>query len=191
MRKVVSGMVFALAALALGAGKDPFADGPPVPSFSLVAAGIATGKPLPRPQWCACNGEGGEDRSPALRWSGAPKGTRSFAVTVFDPDAPGNGFWHWAVADIPAGVGHLPEGAGTDRLRLPHGAVELRNSAGDLGYMGAAPPSGSGTHHYIFSVHALDVSRLDLPRNAVARDIAAAIRGHELARASVVPVAGE
>ncbi|HXP91752.1 MAG TPA: YbhB/YbcL family Raf kinase inhibitor-like protein [Fibrobacteria bacterium] len=191
MRKVVFGSVIALAGLALAAGKDPFAGFPPVPSFSLVATGIGTGKPLPRPQWCACNGEGGDDRSPALRWSGAPKTTRSYAVTVFDPDAPGDGFWHWAVVDIPATAGHLPEGAGTDPSQLPKGAFALRNGAGDYGYMGAAPPPGSGVHRYIFSLHALDVSSLRLPKNAVARDIAAAMRGHEIARAVVIPVAGE
>lgn len=176
----------ALAAL-LQSPNDPFAGFPKVPSFSLVATGLETGKPLPRPQWSAYNHAGGNDLSPALRWSGAPAGTQSYAVTVFDPDAPGKGFWHWAVVDIPATVGNLAEGVGSGGL--PQGAYPLENDAGQPRYMGAAPPAGSGVHRYIFSIHALDVPSLKLPKGVPARKLVEAMRGHELARATVVGLA--
>lgn len=188
MQKILPSTVAALAAL-LQAANDPFAGFPKVPSFSLAATGMETGKPLPRAQWSAYNHAGGSDVSPALRWSGAPEGTKSYAVTVFDPDAPGKGFWHWAVVDLPADARDLPEGAGSGASGLPKGAFDLRNDLGQARYMGAAPPPGSGVHRYIFAVHALDVPTLGLPKGASAQSIVGAMRGHELARAAVVGLA--
>jgi len=188
MSKILPATVVALATL-IQAANDPFADFPKVPSFVLVATGLETGKPLPRAQWSAYNHAGGNDISPALRWSGAPAGTQSYVVTVFDPDAPGKGFWHWFVVDIPADVGGLPEGAGTGSAKLPKGAHSMLNDAGVAGYMGAAPPPGSGVHHYIFAVHALDVPTLGLTTETSARSVVEALRGHELARATVVGLA--
>lgn len=102
--------------------------------------------------------EGGEDRSPQVSWSAGPEGTKTYVVTVFDPDAPtASGFWHWSVANIPATVTSLPEGActGGDFAGLPEGAVVLRNDAGFKGFVGAAPPEGHGPHRYILAVHAV------------------------------------
>src|SRR3712207_9373306 len=109
-------------------------------------------------------GAGGEDRSPQLSWSGFPEGTRSFAVTVFDPDAPTvSGFWHWAAANIPASVTELPADAGRkDTPDLPPGAVQLANDGGFAGYVGAAPPAGHGPHRYFVVVHAVDNETLDV-----------------------------
>lgn len=106
-------------------------------------------------------GVGGENISPALAWSGAPEGTRSFAITCFDPDAPtGSGWWHWVVTDIPAGVTSLAEGA-----PLPAGARTWTNDYGYPGWGGPWPPPGPA-HHYVFTVFAVGVDRLDVPDEA-------------------------
>lgn len=95
---------------------DPYDALPKLPSFSLTSASITDGQPLATPQVSGIMGAGGEDVSPQLSWSGFPEGTRSFAVTVYDPDAPTlSGFWHWAVANLPADVTELPAGAGDGR----------------------------------------------------------------------------
>jgi Raf kinase inhibitor-like YbhB/YbcL family protein len=111
-------------------------------------------------------GSGGEDVSPQLSWSGFPEATRSFAVTVYDPDAPtASGFWHWAVANLPATVTDLPAGVG-DGSDLPGDAVTLVNDAGMRRFIGAAPPAGHGAHRYFVVVHAVKVEKLELAEDA-------------------------
>ncbi len=129
----------------------------------------------------------GKNISPELFWRDEPKGTKSFAVTVFDPDAPtGKGWWHWVVFDIPAGVHHLPRGAGSGRKTgLPKGAVESLNDFGTVGYGGACPPKGDRAHRYIFTVYALDVERLPAGPKTPPREVARMIEEHALARASL------
>ena len=114
------------------------------PSFRVSSESFQDGQTLPPAQRGAATGAGAKDESPQLSWSGAPAGTRGYAVTVFDPDAPGHGgFWHWAVLDLPADVTSLPAGAGSRQGgHLPPGAFQLRNDGGTTGYMGAAPPRG-------------------------------------------------
>jgi Raf kinase inhibitor-like YbhB/YbcL family protein len=103
----------------------------------------------------------GSNRSPELSWHDAPAGTRSFAVTVFDPDAPGPGWWHWAVAQIPANVTRLPENASASGYLKKLGAVEARNDFDIDGYGGPCPPAGK-PHRYVITVYALNTTDLRL-----------------------------
>lgn len=119
-------------------------------------------------------GCGGSNVSPRIDWSGLPPGTRSLALTVFDRDArKGAGWWHWAVADIPASAPGLEPGAGAaGGAALPAGARQLRSSFGKQAYGGPCPPPGSGQHHYAFTLWALPMVRLDLPPDADAAQLA-------------------
>jgi hypothetical protein len=111
----------------------------------------------------------GANVSPALDWSGAPAGTKSFAVTVYDPDAPtGSGWWHWVVFNIPADVKGLPKNAGTQADLLPAGSVQSRTDFGKPGYGGPCPPTGDKPHRYQFTVYALKTDKLPLDENAPA-----------------------
>jgi Raf kinase inhibitor-like YbhB/YbcL family protein len=170
--------------------RDPYAELPRLPTFSVTSTDVADGETLPKAQVSGILGAGGEDISPQLSWSGFPDGTRSFAVTVYDPDAPtAAGFWHWAVADIPASVTSLDSGAGDDTgSGLPAGAVRLANDVGLNRYVGAGPPPGHGVHHYYVVVHAVDVETLGLPDGATPTYLGFNLFSHALARATIVPV---
>jgi Raf kinase inhibitor-like YbhB/YbcL family protein len=151
-------------------------------TFTLTSADIRDGGALPDAQVKALG-----DTSPHLSWSGAPEGTKSFAVTCFDPDAPtGSGFWHWTVANIPAHLTELAAGAGAvGGSNLPGGTIQGRTDYGEAGFGGAAPPPGHGPHRYIFTVFAVDVDHLP-----VSADNSGAIFGfnlhfHTLAKASI------
>jgi Raf kinase inhibitor-like YbhB/YbcL family protein len=118
----------------------------------------------------------GNNQSPHLAWSGAPAGTKSFAVTCFDPDAPtGSGFWHWLVVNIPPNVTELPPGAGSADGKLPAGALQTRTDFGKPGYGGPCPPEGDHPHRYLFTVFAVAKEKLD-----VAADTSAAVIGFNL-----------
>ena len=110
----------------------------------------------------------GGDDSPELHWSGAPAGTKSFAVTLFDPDARhGAGFWHWIVFDIDAKTASLPVGAGADAGSVaPPGSVSGKNDFGRIGYSGPCPPEGDKPHRYVFTVYALRTEHLGVPAGA-------------------------
>jgi Raf kinase inhibitor-like YbhB/YbcL family protein len=167
---------------------DPYDFLPQVPTFTVTSTDCAHGRPLALPHVSGVMGAGGEDRSPQLSWSGFPEETRSFAVTVYDPDAPtASGFWHWAVANIPASVTELPTGAGDkDDPALPDGAVQLRNDGGFAGFVGAAPPAGHGPHRYFVVVHAVDTERLDVDADTSPAVLGFNLFFHTLARASLV-----
>ena len=145
---------------------NPYDFLPKLPTFALTSQDVTDGKPLKMAQVSAIMGAGGEDVSPQLSWSGFPEQTRSFAVTVYDPDAPtGSGFWHWAVANLPATCTEPPAGVG-DGSELPGRAVTLVNDAGMRRYVGAAPPAGHGPHRYFIAVHAVKVEQLELSEDA-------------------------
>ncbi|MBK0419765.1 YbhB/YbcL family Raf kinase inhibitor-like protein [Leucobacter sp. CSA1] len=165
---------------------DPYAGMREVPAFEVTSTDIQDGEPLPDELY----GEdaGGANRSPQLSWSGFPEETRSFAVTCFDPDAPtGSGFWHWAVANIPASVTALPAGAGSPgSALLPEGAIAMPNEKREPAFTGAAPPPGTGVHHYWFVVHALDVPRIDVDPQATPAVLGFMMRDAVIARAVLV-----
>ena len=140
----------------------------PAGAFELGSPSIGAGGTIPAAQVYKGFGCTGGNRSPALSWRGAPAGTRSYALTVYDPDAPtGSGWWHWVVVNIPATVHALPAGAGNPpRHAPPAGAREIRNDFGYRAYGGPCPPVGDRPHHYIFTVYALKVPKLDLPADA-------------------------
>ena len=171
---------------------DPFARLPQVPSFTVTSTTVRDGEVLPAAQMSGMFGvPGGADISPQLSWSGAPEGTQSYAVTVYDPDAPTqSGFWHWAVANIPADVTDLPEGAGDDTGKeLPAGAFQLRNDGGQARFIGAAPPAGHGAHRYFITVHALDVADIGVPAEGTPAYLGFNIASHILGRATIVATA--
>ncbi|MCU7843758.1 MAG: YbhB/YbcL family Raf kinase inhibitor-like protein [Candidatus Thiodiazotropha sp. (ex Monitilora ramsayi)] len=112
----------------------------------------------------------GGNISPSLHWKNPPTGTKSFAVTVYDPDAPtGSGWWHWVAFNIPADVRSLPEGAGSsENKRMPMGSIQSRTDFGKPGYGGPCPPAGDEAHRYKFTVYALKTDQLPLDESAPA-----------------------
>jgi Raf kinase inhibitor-like YbhB/YbcL family protein len=171
--------------------RNPYEHLPEVPSFTVTSTDVADGQPMPLAQMSGALGAGGSDTSPQLSWSGFPPQTRSFAVTVFDPDAPlPSGYWHWAVHDIPADVTSLPSGAGSpDGAGLPPGAIQTAGDAGMPHYVGAAPPPGHGPHRYFIAVHALDVEKLNVPAGGSMTTMAWMLYLHTVARAVIAPTA--
>ncbi|MBM9622381.1 YbhB/YbcL family Raf kinase inhibitor-like protein [Streptomyces zhihengii] len=155
---------------------------PPVPSFTVVSEDIEPGSVLKNAQ---VHAEG--DTSPQLRWEGFPEGTRSFAVTCFDPDAPtGSGFWHWVLFDIPVSVTELPAGVGSGSFAgLPAGAVHARNDYGSKNFGGAAPPPGED-HRYVFTVYAVDTEKLGPDADTPPAAVGFNLRFHTLGRAQLI-----
>lgn len=168
---------------------DPYAALPQVPSFEVTSTDVADGEELGDAQVSGIMGAGGGDVSPQLSWSGFPAETKSFAVTVYDPDAPtASGFWHWAVLNVPVTITELGTGAGDDTgSGLPDGAIQLRNDGGGRQFLGAAPPEGHIRHRYFVVVHAVDVETLDVPEDATPAVLGFNLFSHTLGRAQVVP----
>lgn len=132
----------------------------------------------------------GQNVSPALSWSGEPAGTQSFAVTMFDPDAPtGSGWWHWTVWNIPASVHALPEGAGSGGAGLPAGAVQGLTDFGFSHYGGPCPPPGPA-HHYHVTVYALKVPTLPLDSSASGAKVGFNVHFNALAQGEIVGLFG-
>ncbi len=137
-------------------------------------------------------GCGGGDISPALNWTAAPSGTKSFAVTLFDPDAPtGSGFWHWSIFDIPATATGLEKNAGNPQAHLaPAGSVQVRNDYGTIGYGGPCPPKGDKPHHYVFTVFAVDEAQLPPKPDASPAVVGFNLHFHTIAKATLTGLYG-
>lgn len=172
---------------ALGcAGRAPSASG-----FVLSSPDIKEGVTLSNAQVFNSFGCTGENLSPELNWSGAPAGTKSFAVTVYDPDAPtGSGWWHWTVVNLPATTTRLVKGAGNKAKLLPRGAIQGMTDFGKPGFGGACPPPGDKPHRYIFTVHALKVEKLDLSSQASGAMVGYYLGQNTLAKASLTALFG-
>lgn len=130
----------------------------------------------------------GKNQSPQLSWVNAPEGTKSFAVTVYDPDAPtGSGWTHWVVFDIPATITELVTNAGNLSLNLtPKGVIQSLTNYGVAGYGGPCPPEGHGPHQYIITVHALKTDKLGLDANTNPAIVGYYLWNNTLAKASIV-----
>ncbi|HVC57217.1 MAG TPA: YbhB/YbcL family Raf kinase inhibitor-like protein [Stellaceae bacterium] len=175
MRTLLLGIGFAIGATpALAAG------------FSVTAADFANRATMPLAHVCVRYK--GANQSPALSWSGEPAGTKSFAVTMYDPDAPtGSGFWHWTVFNIPADVHELAAGAGDAGSKaLPAGAGEGRNDGGAAHYTGSCPPMGDPPHHYQITVFAVNVAKLPLTADASGAMVGFQLHFNTLAKAQIV-----
>ncbi|MFG2619930.1 YbhB/YbcL family Raf kinase inhibitor-like protein [Streptomyces sp. NPDC048507] len=160
----------------------PHAFHPEVAAFTVRSADLAPGAELG-----AAQVQSGGNLSPQLRWEGFPAGTKSFAVTCFDPDAPtGSGFWHWVLFDLPVSVTELPAGAGSGKFEgLPAGAVHVRNDYGTQDFGGAAPPAGE-RHRYVFTVYAVDEEKLGPGADASPAVVGFNLRFHALGRAQLI-----
>jgi Raf kinase inhibitor-like YbhB/YbcL family protein len=180
MKTPVFKVVLCAAAL-LGATHPAQAD-----SFQLSSPEIKAGAMMDKKFEFNGFGCSGENKSPALHWVGAPKDAKSFAVTVYDPDAPtGSGWWHWSVINIPASVTELKSDAGaTGGANLPAGATQVRIDYGVAGWGGTCPPAGDKAHRYIFTVYALKLEKLEIPADATAALAGFMINANTLKKAS-------
>ena len=170
--------IFLVCAVLCAATSARAADG-----FTLSSPDYAEGATLREAQVYAGFGCSGGNQSPALTWDNPPAGTQSFALTLYDPDAPtGSGWWHWVVFDIPADVRALPlDAAGTGAR--PAGAVQSLTDFGAPGFGGACPPEGDKPHRYIFTLYALDVPKLGLDAGTMPAMVGFTLAGHTLGKA--------
>jgi Raf kinase inhibitor-like YbhB/YbcL family protein len=160
--------------------------------FNLSSPEIKPNSTMPKNFEFNGFGCSGDNKSPTLKWIGAPKETQSFAVTMYDPDAPtGSGWWHWLVVNIPAGVNELAANAGAlNSTTLPNGARQGRNDFGVAAWGGTCPPPGDKPHHYIFTVYALKTDKLDIPADATAALTGYMIHANMLGKASFTSTYG-
>jgi len=159
-------------------------------SFTLSSQDIAQGEFMPKAQEFNGFGCSGGNLSPHLKWTDAPKGTKSFAITAYDPDAPtGSGWWHWQVVNIPMTVMEIATDAGNIKTNMaPTGSKQIQNDYGSRGFGGACPPIGHGIHHYRFTIHALSVEKLELPENASGALTGYMINTHTIEFSTIEPL---
>jgi Raf kinase inhibitor-like YbhB/YbcL family protein len=184
---MIGRMIAIAAAAAIGLAAAGTAD-----ALTLSSPEVKNGATIKNEQVFNAFGCTGKNISPALTWSGAPAGTKSFALTVYDPNAPtGSGWWHWVVFNIPPTATGFPKNAGDLKANLmPQGVVQGRTDFGAPGYGGPCPPKGDKPHHYIFTLYALDVDHIDADANASAAFIGFNIHFHTLAKATITGMYG-
>nr|WP_304440695.1 kinase inhibitor [Rhizobacter sp. Root1221] len=158
--------------------------------FRLTSDDVSTGVQVKDSQVLVGSGCSGGNRSPQLSWSGEPASTKSFAITMFDPDAPtGSGWWHWTVVNIPKDVHSLaPDAGNRSGLNLPKGAIQGRTDFGGPGYGGPCPPAGDKTHRYQFKVWAVKVDRLPIDSESSGALVGYLLNLNGAATAELVPV---
>jgi len=155
--------------------------------LAVTSSSFSEGQPIGKD--FVFTGCGGKNQSPQLAWSGAPSGTKSFAITCFDPDAPtGSGYWHWLAFDIPASVASINAGAGSNTP--PAGGKGGTSDFGMTSYGGPCPPKGDAPHRYIFTVYALDVDSLGGDSSTTGATMIFKMRGHVLAKGSITGLFG-
>jgi len=156
-------------------------------SFKLSSNNIGNGVLMSKAEEFTGFGCNGDNLSPQLSWSGQPEGTKSFAITVFDPDAPtGSGWWHWQIINISSDITELPQGAGNLKNKIwPKQSMQIENDYGIPGFGGACPPKGSGPHRYQFTVYALSVEKLNVTTGSSGALVGYMINSHALESATI------
>jgi Raf kinase inhibitor-like YbhB/YbcL family protein len=161
-------------------------------NFAVTSPVMADGGALPTAQ--VFNGFGcqGANLSPPLAWTAPPAGTKSLAITMFDPDAPvKGGWWHWTVFNLPPGTRAVSEAEGAPGAKpLPDGAIQVRNDFGTPGYGGACPPAGQAPHHYVITIWALNVPALPLDARAPGVLVSVFIDQHAIGKATLTVLYG-
>ncbi|MGF1689305.1 YbhB/YbcL family Raf kinase inhibitor-like protein [Photobacterium japonica] len=151
-------------------------------AFELTSHDIQEGHPMAKTFEYNSWGCDGGNQSPQLMWKDAPKGTKSFAITAYDPDAPtGSGFWHWVAYDIPADVTALPRGVDINKI----GGKTARIDYGTTGFGGVCPPEGDGMHRYQFTVWALPTATLNVGPNTTPAVIGFTLNNMALGKAKL------
>jgi Raf kinase inhibitor-like YbhB/YbcL family protein len=149
--------------------------------MELSSAAFKDGEKIPTQY--VMPGAGGKNISVPLSWKNVPSGTKSFALSVVDPHPVAQHWVHWLVINIPASATSLEEEA--SRKKMPAGSIELKNSFGDIGYGGPQPAKGTGDHPYVFTLHALNVEKLDLEANISLPAFKKALEGKTLGAATI------
>jgi hypothetical protein len=161
----------------------------PAPKFVLSSSDAQLTVSVPEIYTANVFGCQGGNNSPALQWSGAPAGTKSFVLTLFDGDVQGtpSGWWHWIVYDLPATTDKLPMGAGVEHSALlPAGTLQGRTDLGTDAYHGPCPDKGDPPHHYVFTIYALDVAKLDVAPDSSGSMVTSSAQDHLLGKAVLV-----
>ncbi len=176
MKKIILSTILIIGSLSIGLAQN----------FTLKSTDI--GGQLTKKQEFNGFGCTGKNISPQLNWDNAPEGTKSFAITVYDPDAPtGSGWWHWVVFDIPANITELKANAGNPELTIaPKGSIQSITNYGVPGFGGACPPKGHGLHQYIFTVYALKTDKLGLNAETNPAIVGYYLHNNTIAKASIV-----